>query len=604
MRPRFALPWRAISALGLTAVAAASQVDLPAQRLHRAALAGDVDQVGALLVGGADANMRDEDGRTPLMWACFVLQRFSVDGAPPVHRDYAAVAKLLLDKGANVDARDSSRRTALLMAVEGAASEYRVIGADEEMVRLLVTRGANVNAQDDEGWSPLLRTVNLWADESSLISFLIAHGADVKVRLKGGRTALMLSARLGKADRLGELMDNGANVNAADEQGQTALMVAAVVSSGDSSLQMMRLLLARGSDPNRTDRLGRTAADVAAEAGYLDRAQFLLQHGAKVPDRSAFLTQARNQALRRAIGRSSTEEAKALLDEGGDPNFRDATGRTLLMIAADNEYTAEKVKLLLDRGARVNAQGPGGLTALMVAADRYEAETVAALTGHGADPNAADSSGDSVLMHAAASKQSWKEERQPLIHLLIEKGADVNKKDSREVTALMLMAAAGNPAIELLLHNRANVSARDAEGNTALLYGARFFARGWQRRDGWALLESGADVNVRNLHGETALILAATQSDPDAVRLLLAKGANVNAKTDRGRTALMQAVDGPKDFDNERHVVYSPAIAKVLLEAGADVNARDNDGNTALTLALRRGYAEMAAALREAGARE
>src|SRR5439155_10268315 len=100
--------------------------------------------------------------------------------------------------------------------------------------------------------------------------------------------------------------------------------------------------------------------------------------------------------------------------------------------------------------------------------------------------------------------------------------------------------------------------------------------------------------------GETPLILAATQSQTDGEQMRLQLGANVNARTKRGRTALMQAIDGPKQFDNKNHIVYSPAIAKLLIAAGADVNARDASGNTALSLATKRGYTDMVAILKAA----
>jgi ankyrin repeat protein len=72
-------------------------------------------------------------------------------------------------------------------------------------------------------------------------------------------------------------------------------------------------------------------------------------------------------------------------------------------------------------------------------------------------------------------------------------------------------------------------------------------------------------------------------------------------RLDAARTSAY-ATDGPKEFDNQKHVVYSPRIANLLIEAGADVNARDVQGNTALKLAVRRGYADMAVELRRAGA--
>jgi ankyrin repeat protein len=252
----------------------------------------------------------------------------------------------------------------------------------------------------------------------------------------------------------------------------------------------------------------------------------------------------------------------------------------------------------------VNLAGSDKDTALMIAADQYQAEIVKALLDHGADPNASDRQGNTVLMRAAASKRSYQEERHPLIHLLLAAGADPRRKNLHGVTALMLLAGDGNPALPLLLEKEIEVDARDADGNTALLYAARHFASGLQRSDGWALLQKGADVNAANQQGETALTLAATQYVLDAAQLLLLRGANVNARTRRGRTALMQSIDAPKDFDNDKHVVYSPEIAKLLIAAGADVNARDAGGKTALMLATERGYSDMAADLKKAGAKE
>ena len=85
---------------------------------------------------------------------------------------------------------------------------------------------------------------------------------------------------------------------------------------------------------------------------------------------------------------------------------------------------------------------------------------------------------------------------------------------------------------------------------------------------------------------------------------MLDSGAEVNARDRKGRTALMRSIDGPEQFDNTNHMVYSPAIAGLLIARGADVNARDIDGNTPLKIASRRGYAKMVQLLRDHGAQE
>ena len=90
--------------------------------LMYAALYSDAATVKALLQAGANPNLRNEAGATPLMWA--------IDGAEKT--------KLLLDAGAEVDARSNDGRTALTIATA------RVGAAD--VVKLLLDRGAKFNA--------------------------------------------------------------------------------------------------------------------------------------------------------------------------------------------------------------------------------------------------------------------------------------------------------------------------------------------------------------------------------------------------------------------------------------------------------------------------
>src|SRR6476661_4287260 len=75
--------------------------------------------------------------------------------AAAARRDLAEVRRLL-DRGANPDARDSKGRTALILAMQGSASEYKVVPPSEDIARILIERGAAINVRDTEGWTPLL----------------------------------------------------------------------------------------------------------------------------------------------------------------------------------------------------------------------------------------------------------------------------------------------------------------------------------------------------------------------------------------------------------------------------------------------------------------
>jgi len=87
---------------------------------------------------------------------------------------------------------------------------------------------------------------------------------------------------------------------------------------------------------------------------------------------------------------------RALLTRHGDPNERDAGGRTALMWAALNGHVAT-VRVLLDAGADANAVSPTGDTALMAAALKGRDAVVRILLQHGVDTNHRNKAGATAV---------------------------------------------------------------------------------------------------------------------------------------------------------------------------------------------------------------
>jgi len=110
------------------------------------------------------------------------------------------------------------------------------------------------------------------------------------------------------------------------------------------------------------------------------------------------------------------------------------------------------------------------------------------------------------------------------------------------------------------------------------------------------LVEYGADVNAKDLGGDTALMWAANGGHLNVVEFLVEHGANVNAASphyaNAGSTALIYA--------SERgHVT----MVKYLIKHGANINAKNKNGDTALSIAEKNGHTEVTRILSEAGAR-
>lgn len=216
-----------------------------------------------------------------------------------------------------------------------------------------------------------------------------------------------------------------------------------------------------------------------------------------------------------------------------------------------------------------------------------------------------------------AGKTLWMMRREPTVEEAkeeIDPNEDARKvapprwRDVSEDEALVLLERRAHPALadpqtgriclhraaekampdlcKKLIENNAPVDARDNYGETPMMWlsHTRHFFKTPELADNLrvetmqALMARGADVHAMNPRGRTALHLASTENDGQAIECLLDGGADVNAKDLAGFTPLIWAAGRGGEVS-----------VKMLLDYEADMNIQANRGQTAMTFALTNG---------------
>lgn len=168
--------------------------------------------------------------------------------------------------GIEVNLRDKRSKTTAL--------EHAVQNANREMVQLLLSSGANVNARNGSGETVLMMlTTDATCD---LVWDLINAGADVKLKDDSGNTALMQAATSDSLEALRVLLDAGAEVDTKNNEGRTALMIAA----SEGYVNTVRALVLAGADINAIDDDEKNALSIAAEYDHPAVVRFLKSKGA------------------------------------------------------------------------------------------------------------------------------------------------------------------------------------------------------------------------------------------------------------------------------------------------------------------------------------
>lgn len=257
-------------------------------------------------------NKKDEQGNTPLHWA--------------VYQGSEAVVRLLLDRGADLEAKNCIGWTALHCTFSQ---------QNKGVIRLLLDRGADVNTKDNSG-KTALHVAAKWEKEA-VVRLLIEKGADIEAKDKFEKTALCLAARAGSEVMVRLLIEKGADIKAKTNNGLTLLHDAA--RAGREAV--VRFLIQKGADVNAKDKNGQTV-------------------------------------LHCAVGSSEKVVVQLLVEKGADIKAQDKIGQTVLHCAAEHNDEA-MLRLLVEKGADVQAETNDGETVLQIVTQRWNPDVVAQL---------------------------------------------------------------------------------------------------------------------------------------------------------------------------------------------------------------------------------
>ncbi|MBV1929460.1 MAG: ankyrin repeat domain-containing protein [Gammaproteobacteria bacterium] len=419
--------------------------------------------------------------------------------------------------------------------------------------------------------------------QPEVIELLLNEGANIDSFNNSGNTPLIVAANRGETETIRVLLKHGADINKRSDGDSTAL------SRGIHHINVVKLLLNGGADPNIADGFGRTPLLYAsAYKGNIDIVNLLLANGADITAKAKKYDET---LLHTAALHGHADIAQLYLEKGLDVNAGDNRGYTPLYwsISSDkSEFDKSNVKtpkktnnsvtqLLLENGARTDDKSTKYFP--------WSGNT--ALVQKGLEKNTNVDVRDEFSrtpLHVATIQGNLE-----LAKWLIEKGANVNAKAStlqlyNTPLRYALLADAlvkkdvNIQLLKLLLLNGADPNAKYAGNNISLLHdisNTAAYRNNYKQSVEVAkvLLEFKADVNAIDSNSETPLHRVKLAEDNRFISLLVENGADVNAQDKYGRTALIGIAAAANT---------SPENAKLLIDLGADPNIETSEGKKAI----------------------
>jgi len=438
-----------------------------------------------------------------------------------------------------------------------------------------------MNFLEQEFPSDIIEAIKEGPDDVAMEMLLSGEGLIeglLGFRDSSGNTPLYLASVNGHAGVVRLLLGAGANVSDVNEFGNTALIAA--VHGGYVNVKRR---------PN-VHRLNRES--IAVNDGNVEVVEMLLAHGADVNFQNSF----GNTALIAAIEENHVKVVGMLLEHGADVNLQNSRGYTALIVAAESQPSIENsevVWMLLVAETDLNLQNLDGTTALTAAVDNVKVDVVrnilsgcrSYVQGNIAVVNHQDANNNTPLLIAAERGNA------EIVEMLLVGGADANFQNIWYWTPLLIAVEGGHAKIvEMLLEHGADVNLQNQDGTTALIMAVQGSRD--ERQDPRLGVADPAQVavirhiidpkygitlenlNLTQVNGLTALMIAAKEGNAEVLWMLLVSGADVDFQNYLGNTALMEASESTNPA--------TMLTVENLMKAGADVAMVNGTGDSAM----------------------
>lgn len=394
-----------------------------------------------------------------------------------------------------------------------------------------------------------------------IISFLInQEGNSVKKITHDGRIYLHWAAYKGNPNLVKFLLDRGSDINRTDDKGSIPIVFAA--SSGMANPKIYELFFNAGNNPTQKFKNGTNLLLLSiANDSDLKLADYLVTKGLTYSDTDEFGNTVFNYAARNG-------DVKLLQNlNKKDLKF---DGRALIIASQGSRGTSTNLEgykyLIEELKINANSVGDDGENVLhnLVKKQKQE-ENIAYFLEKGVDVNHQDKQKNTVLMNATRGNIE-------IIKTFISKIKDVNTTNAKGYSALTFAVENGSSKmVAFLLSNGAKANVIDAKGYNLAYFLIQSYKADSNKFEDFTeklnlLKNAGLDITVPQKDGNTLYHLAVAKNDLNLLKKLEGFDIDINSKNEEGMTALHKAAMLAKDDSILKYLISRKANKEIKTE--------------------------------------